>query len=147
MIQTNQYEWLFLCLFVLVLSIVFAHYYTVVSMGEDISRNLGVPVKRMESLTLVLIALTTSVTMITVGSLPFIGVIVPNIVRMRFGSQMKVLVPLTMLVGACLVLSCDIIARMVIAPYEISVSIILSILGAALFIFQVIRLEKKGGDL
>ena len=115
-------------------------------MGEDISRNLGVPVKRMESLTLVLIALTTSVTMITVGSLPFIGVIVPNIVRMRFGSQMKVLVPLTMLVGAFLVLSCDIIARMVIAPYEISVSIILSILGAALFIFQVIRLEKKGGD-
>ena len=106
MIQTNQYEWLYLCLFVLVLSIIFAHYYTVVSMGEDISRNLGVPVKRMESLTLVLIALTTSVTMITVGSLPFIGVIVPNIVRMRFGSQMKVLVPLTMLVGACLVLSC-----------------------------------------
>lgn len=147
MIQTNQYEWLYLCLFVLVISIIFAHYYTVVSMGEDISRNLGVPVKRMESLTLVLIALTTSVTMITVGSLPFIGVIVPNIVRMRFGSQMKVLVPLTMLVGACLVLACDIIARMVIAPYEISVSIILSILGAALFIFQVIRLEKKGGDL
>ena len=52
-----------------------------------------------------------------------------------------------MLVGVCRVLSCDIIARMVIAPYEISVSIILSILGAALFIFQVIRLEKKGGDL
>ena len=143
MIQTNQYEWLYLCLFVLVLSIIFAHYYTVVSMGEDISRNLGVPVKRMESLTLVLIALTTSVTMITVGSLPFIGVIVPNIVRMRFG----ILVPLTMFVGACLVLACDIIARIVIAPYEISVSIILSILGAALFIFQVIRLEKKGGDL
>lgn len=147
MIQTNQYEWLYLCLFVLVLSIVFAHYYTVISMGEDISRNLGVPIKRMESLTLVLIALTTSVTMITVGSLPFIGVIVPNIVRMRFGTQMKDLVPLTMFVGACLVLSCDILARIVIAPYEISVSIILSILGAALFIFQVIRLEKRGGDL
>ena len=147
MIQTNQYEWLYLCLFVLVISIIFAHYYTVVSMGEDISRNLGIPVKRMESLTLVLIALTTSVTMITVGSLPFIGVIVPNIVRMRYGSQMKVLVPLTMLVGACLVLTCDIIARIVISPYEISVSIILSIIGAALFIFQVIRLEKKGGDL
>ena len=73
MIQTNQYEWLYLCLFVLVLSIIFAHYYTVVSMGEDISRNLGVPVKRMESLTLVLIALTTSVTMITVEAYRLLG--------------------------------------------------------------------------
>ncbi len=73
MIQTNQYEWLYLCLFVLVLSIIFAHYYTVVSMGEGISRNLGVPVKRMESLTLVLIALTTSVTMITVEAYRLLG--------------------------------------------------------------------------
>ena len=101
----------------------------------------------MDALTLVIIDLTSGITIITVGSLPFIGVSVANIVRRRLGSQMKVLVQLTMLVVACLVLSCDIIARMVIAPYEISVSIILSILGAALFIFQVIRLEKKGGDL
>ncbi|MDQ0223081.1 iron complex transport system permease protein [Streptococcus moroccensis] len=134
MIQSNQYEWLFLNLIILVLAWALSSGLTLMGLGEDSSRVLGLSYRRYEVLVIVLVALTTSVTIMTVGSLPFLGVIVPNVVRLYQGDHLKRSVSTIALAGACLVMICDILARVVIAPYEVSVSVILGILGSLGFV-------------
>lgn len=142
MIQTHQYEWLFLVMIVGVVIWYFSHAFTIMSLGEETSTILGIPYPKLEWLALLLIALTTSVTMITVGSLPFLGVVVPNLVRRYYGDHLKETLGLVALFGMIFVLVCDILARIVIAPYEISVSLLLGIMGSVLFIRLLWRVSK-----
>lgn len=86
-----------------------------------------------------MVSLTTAVTMITVGSLPFLGVIIPNIVRHFVGNHLEKSRRLVFWSGVCLVLACDILARLIIRPYELSVSVILGVLGSAIFIWMLWR--------
>ena len=142
MIQRNQYEWLFLSLIILVATWWLADVFTIMKLGKDTSHSLGISYDKMEKLALFLVALTTSVTMITVGSLPFLGVIVPNLVRHFLGDNIRKVKMKIALTGACLVLACDIISRIVIRPYEVSVSLILGILGSSVFMFLLWRGAK-----
>lgn len=134
MIQSGQYEWLFLGLVILVIVAISAERFTIISLGKDISNSLGLSYDFYEKLALLLVALTTSVTIITVGSLPFLGVIVPNIVRRFKGDHLKQSIFSVALTGMNLVLLCDIIGRLVIRPYEVSVSLVLGIIGSIVFI-------------
>lgn len=114
------------------------------SLGEDTSRVLGLPFERMEGLALLLISLTTATTMITVGGLPFIGIIIPNLVRLHISEHLKNSQAVVVLAGSCLVLACDIFARLIIRPYEVSVSLILGVLGSLVFILLLWRGERHG---
>lgn len=143
MIQTNQYEWLFLNLVILGAVWYFSEGFSLMSLGEDTSRVLGLPFERMEGFALVLISLTTATTMITVGSLPFIGIIIPNLVRLHISEHLKKSQAVVVLSGACLVLACDIFARLIIRPYEVSVSLILGMLGSLIFILLLWRGENR----
>ena len=134
MIQRHQYEWLFLLVIVLVAVWRYSNTFSVMALGEDASRNLGLPYGAMETLALALVSLTSAVTMITVGALPFLGVIVPNVVRQFAGDYFKKTRSLVVLVGMLLVLACDILARLVIWPYEVSVSLILGVVGTVVFL-------------
>lgn len=134
MIQRHQFEWLFLLLLVFAGVWLYSNTFSVMALGEDASKNLGLPYQTMETLALVLIALTSAVTMITVGGLPFLGVIVPNLVRHYAGDYFKKTRSLVVLVGMLLVLACDILGRLVIWPYEVSVSLILGVVGTLVFI-------------
>lgn len=136
MIQTNQYEWLFLNLLIVAGVWYFAESFSLMSLGEETSKTLGLSFYKMEGIALFLVSLTTAVTMITVGSLPFLGVIVPNVVRRFAGDHLKKSASLVFLTGVSLVLFCDIFARLVIRPYEVSVSVVLGVIGSALFIFM-----------
>ncbi|MGT2829078.1 ABC transporter permease [Streptococcus hillyeri] len=144
MIQTKQYEWLFLNLVILGAVWYFSEGFSLMSLGEDTSRVLGLPFERMEGLALLLISLTTATTMITVGGLPFIGIIIPNLVRLHISEHLKNSQAVVVLAGSCLVLACDIFARLVIRPYEVSVSLILGILGSLVFILLLWRGERHG---
>ncbi|WP_303974811.1 iron ABC transporter permease [Streptococcus merionis] len=135
MIQTHQYEWLLLNQLILLVAWRLSSSFILLSLGRDTSQTLGLDYQAIEKLALVLISLTTSVTVITVGSLPFIGVIVPNVVRLYSGDHLSRNIGKIATVGAVLVLACDMIARLVIRPYEVSVSLILGILGSASFIY------------
>lgn len=134
MIQTNQYEWLFLNVIVVGVIWYFTENFTLMSLGEETSRSLGLPFQHMEKLALFLVSLTTAVTMITVGSLPFLGVIIPNIARRFRGDHLRNSRGLVFGLGVCLVLICDILARLVVAPYEVSVSVVLGTVGSIIFI-------------
>ncbi|MFC5630278.1 MULTISPECIES: ABC transporter permease [Streptococcus] len=144
MIQTKQYEWLFLNLVILGAVWYFSEGFSLMSLGEDTSRVLGLPFEHMEGLALLLISLTTATTMITVGSLPFVGIIIPNLVRLHISEHLKNSQAVVVLAGSCLVLACDIFARLVIRPYEVSVSLILGVLGSLIFILLLWRGERHG---
>ena len=137
MIQRHQYEWLFLLVFVLLVVRWYSNTFSIMALGEDTSRTLGLSYQTMETLALVLVSLTSAITMITVGALPFLGVIVPNLVRQFAGDFFKNTRSLVMLVGMILVLACDIVARLVIWPYEVSVSLILGVIGTLVFLMLI----------
>ncbi|NIB95020.1 ABC transporter permease [Streptococcus pseudopneumoniae] len=138
MIQTHQYEWLFLDLIILI-----AVWKLIMNLGKETSESLGISYSLLEKLALFLVALTTSVTMITVGGLPFLGVIVPNLVRKRYGDNLSQTKLIVALVGANLVLACDILSRVLIRPYELSVSLLLGIIGSLVFILLLWRGGRK----
>lgn len=146
MIQTHQYEWLFLGLIILITVWKLSQTFTIMNLGKETSESLGISYSLLEKLALFLVALTTSVTMITVGGLPFLGVIVPNLVRKRYGDNLSQTKLMVALVGANLVLACDILSRVLIRPYELSVSLLLGIIGSLVFILLLWRGGRKEGD-
>ena len=143
MIQTHQYEWLFLGLIILIAVWKLSQTFTIMNLRKETSESLGISYSLLEKLALCLVALTTSVTMITVGGLPFLGVIVPNLVRKHYGDNLSQTKLMVALVGANLVLACDILSRVLIRPYELSVSLLLGIIGSLVFILLLWRGGRK----
>ena len=74
-----------------------------------------------------------------VGVIPFLGLIVPNIVSLMMGDNMKKILPWTAYWGVILVLACDLLARVIIFPYEIPISMVISIFGGLIFIYLIMR--------
>ncbi|HEU8144021.1 TPA: ABC transporter permease [Streptococcus pneumoniae] len=144
--QTHQYEWLFLGLIILITVWKLSQTFTIMNLGKETSESLGISYSLLEKLALFLVALTTSVTMITVGGLPFLGVIVPNLVRKCYGDNLSQTKLMVALVGANLVLACDILSRVLIRPYELSVSLLLGIIGSLVFILLLWRGGRKDAD-
>ncbi len=112
-------------------------------MGEDFAKGLGINHKAIVFIGLGIIALITSSVVVTVGSIPFIGLIIPNIVSIFKGDNLKGSIMLTAIVGSVFVLLCDIIGRVIIFPYEISVSVIISVIGSAIFLTMLFRRNKN----
>lgn len=141
-VMRGSYELLYLAIPLLILIYYFAYHFTVAGMGEDLAQNLGLNYRRVQFLGLGLVALASSLVLIMVGTVPFIGVIVPNLVSLRYGDQMKNTLRLTAWLGSVFLISCDILARVVIPPYEIPVSVIVGIVGCMLFIFLLVRRQR-----
>ena len=80
---------------------------------------------------------------LTVGSLPFLGVVVPNLIAIARGDHLRKTLFETAVFGSIFLLICDIISRIVIAPYEVSVSLVVGIIGSVLFIYLLLRGEKQ----
>ena len=108
-------------------------------MGEDFSTNLGLNHKLVVNIGLTIVALITSVIIITIGSIPFIGLIVPNIVSMYLGDNLKHSLGHTALLGAVFLLICDIIGRLVIYPYEVTIGLTVGVIGSIIFLSMVMR--------
>lgn len=76
---------------------------------------------------------------VVVGSLPFLGLIVPNVVSMFRGDDLRSNLPWVCLLGIATVTVCDIIGRLIIAPFEMPVSVILGVIGAVVFVYLIVR--------
>lgn len=138
-VYKGQYEVLWLVLLVLVAVYIFADRLTVVGLGEDVATNVGLNYNRMLLLGTGLIAIATGVVTVVVGSLPFLGLIVPNIVSMVRGDDLRSNVPWVCLLGIGIVTVCDLVGRVIIAPFEMPVSVILGVIGAIVFIIMIVR--------
>jgi len=115
----------------------------VLSMGEDVAKSLGVNSKRVLTLTMVLEALATAAIIAFTGVIGFICLISPHIARSFIGNDHRFLIPGSALVGACLLLCSDTVARLVIAPTELPVGIITSLLGVPFFIYILLTRRKQ----
>ncbi len=138
-VYKGQYEVLWLVLLVLVAVYIYADRLTVVGLGEDVATNVGLNYNRMLLLGTGLIAIATGVVTVVVGSLPFLGLIVPNIVSMVRGDDLRSNVPWVCLLGIGIVTVCDLVGRVIIAPFEMPVSVILGVIGAIVFIIMIVR--------
>ena len=143
-VMQGQYEVLWVVLIVVIAVFLFADRLTVAGMGEEIATNVGLNYNRMVLIGTGMIAIATGVVTVVVGNLPFLGLIVPNIVSMFRGDDLRSNLPWVALVGIGIVTICDLISRTIIAPFEIPVSVILGIIGAVVFVTLIVRQRRRG---
>ncbi|SDZ11626.1 iron complex transport system permease protein [Evansella caseinilytica] len=143
MIKGN-YEMLYISVPLLVIAYLFANKFTIAGMGEEFSVNLGLKYKQVVNIGLIIVAAITSVVILTVGMIPFLGLIIPNIVSIFNGDNLKKNLPYTALLGANFVLICDIIGRVIIYPYEIPIGLTVGVIGSAIFLYLLLRRKNYG---
>ncbi len=139
LVVKGRYELLYLSIPLVIIAYLYADKFTVAGMGESFSINLGMKYKQIVNIGLVIVSLITSITILTVGMLPFLGLIIPNIVSIYRGDHLRKSLPYTALLGAVFVLACDILGRVIIFPYEISIGLMVGVIGSAIFLFMLIR--------
>ncbi len=144
MVIRGRFEIVYLVVPLVVLAFVFANHFNIVGMGKDFSKNLGVHYNLVLFMGLSIAAMITAAVVVVVGSISYIGLIVPNLVAMFKGDKIRGTLMDTALFGAVFVLVCDMIARMVIAPYELPIELIIGILGSVLFIGLLLYRLKHG---
>ncbi|MCY7431624.1 ABC transporter permease [Bacillus safensis] len=142
LIVQGRYELLYVSVPLLIIAYLYADRFTVAGMGESFAVNLGLTYKRVMAVGLVIVSMITSVTILTVGMLPFLGLIIPNIVSIYRGDHLKKGLPHTALLGAIFVLICDVLGRVIIYPYEISVGLMVGIIGSAIFLYMLLRRKR-----
>lgn len=144
MIMTGNYELMFVSIPILLLAGFYANKFTIAGMGEDFSKNLGLNYRKVVNLGLIIVALVTASVVLSVGMIPFLGLIIPNIVTIYQGDHLKKSLLHTALLGAVFVLICDIIGRTIIYPYEIPISLTVGVIGSGIFIYLLLRRRKYG---
>ncbi len=143
MILRGRYELLWLSLGLTLLAYVYADRFTVAGLGENIATNLGLKYRSVLTLGLAIVSLTTAVVIVTVGMIPFLGLVVPNLVSLVMGDNVRRTLPWVGLVGAALVLACDIAGRILNAPYEIPVGTMFGVIASALFLYLLLRKNAR----
>lgn len=144
MVLKGRYEIVYLTVPLVILAFVFANYFNIVGMGRDFSKNLGVSYNFVLFAGLTIAAMITASIVVVVGSISYIGLIVPNVVAMFKGDKIRGTLIDTALFGAVFVLVCDMIGRTVIMPYELPIELIVGILGSIIFISLLIYRLRYG---
>lgn len=143
-VLSGNYELVWLAVPLVVLAFLFANHFNIVGMGKDFSKNLGVPYNLVLFLGLSVAAMITASVVVVVGSISYIGLIVPNVVAMFKGDKIRGTLVDTALFGAVFVLVCDMAARVVISPYELPIELIVGIIGSVLFVGLLLYRVKHG---
>lgn len=135
----GRFELLWLAGILVVVAALTADRFTVAGLGEAFTTNLGLDYRRTMAIGMTVVAVTSATVVIAVGALPFLGLVVPNIVRAAIGDNARRSVPWVALLGAALVLVCDLVARLVIHPFEMPIATVLGVVGAVAFLILLAR--------
>ena len=139
LIIRGRYEIVFLVIPLIIISYIYANHFNIVGLGEDFSKNLGVNYKKILFLGLSIAALITTSIVITVGTISYLGLIVPNIVSMFRGDKIRGNLLDVSLFGALFVLVCDILGRILIYPYELPIDLITGVVGSFIFLMLMLK--------
>lgn len=145
LIMKGSYELLYLSIPMVIIAFLYANKFTIVGMGEDFAINLGVNYNFVVNVGLAIVSLICAVTIITVGNIPFLGLIIPNIVSLYSGDNLKKTLYHTALLGPIFLLACDILGRFIIFPFEMSISLTVGVIGSIIFLYMIIRGSKNEG--
>ncbi|WP_302502370.1 ABC transporter permease [Gallibacterium salpingitidis] len=135
LIMSGRYEMLYISIPTLLLAYIFAQRFSIVGMGEEFATNLGLNYKQVLYLGLAIVSIVSAIVIVTVGVIPFLGLIVPNIVTLYLGDNLRKTLSHTAILGAIFVLCCDILGRVIIYPYEISINAVVGVFGSAIFLY------------
>lgn len=138
----GRYELLWAGLACTALAWLAADRFTVAGMGRAFSTNLGSHYGRVMLLGLSIVSVIAAVCLVSVGAIPFLGLVVPNLVSLAIGDNLRRAIPWVALGGAAFVLACDILGRVLRQPYEIPLSVVVGVIGSAVFIWLLLR---RGG--
>ncbi|EAI8964165.1 ABC transporter permease [Campylobacter coli] len=138
-VMQGNYELLYISLPLFILAYFLAHKITIAGMGEDLALNLGVSYNTILFLGLIIVSIITSVVIVSIGVIPFLGLIIPNLVAIYRGDNLKKNLIYIALCGALFLLICDIISKLVIFPFEMPLSITTGVLGSLIFIFLLLK--------
>lgn len=139
MVLKGRYELLYISIPLVAVSYLYANRFTIAGMGEQFAVNLGLKYKQVVNIGLAIVAMVSAANILTVGVIPFLGLVVPNIVTMYNGDNLKENLPHTALLGAVFVLACDILGRVIIYPYEIPISLTVGVIGSGIFLYLLLR--------
>lgn len=140
--QRGRYEYLYFIIFITIAIYIYADQLTLAGLGEDVATNLGLNYKKIILWANVLISIVTGLVASVVGNVPFLGILVPNLVSMYRGDHLRENLPYTCLLAMIIIMLADIIGRTIIAPFEVPVSLILGSIGAIGFL--IILFSKRG---
>lgn len=141
-ILQGQYEAIYFILPAVVVAYFYAEKFTLAGMGHSFAVNLGMSYTSIVNIGLLTVSLVVSVSVITVGVIPFVGLIVPNMVRLFVGDNIRKSLPVIAFSGAIFLLFCDILGRIIVYPYEIPIGVTVGVIGGILFL--VLILKKRG---
>ncbi|RJE81068.1 ABC transporter permease [Paracoccus sp. JM45] len=118
--------------------------FAILGLGDQVATGLGLSTASVMRLGLAVVSVVTAMVVTTVGMIPFVGLVVPNLVARIMGDNLRASLPVVALSGAVLVMACDLIGRLVIYPYEVPAGMILGIFGALLFLWLLHRRPAHG---
>jgi iron complex transport system permease protein len=140
----GRYELLWVAAGVGALTYLAADQFAIVGLGRATSINLGLNYGQVVLIGLIAISVVSALTVTTVGMIPFVGLVVPNVISRLAGDNLGRTLPLIALMGAGLTLACDILGRILRYPFEIPVGTVFGVVGAALFLWLLYRRPQHG---
>lgn len=143
MILQGRYELLWIGFGLTLLAYRLADWFTVAGMGHDFTTNLGLNYRLVVFVGLAIVAVVTAGVVGTVGMIPFLGLVVPNVVSMALGDNVRRTMPWVAILGAGIVLACDIAGRVLNYPYEIPIGTVLGVIGSGVFLFLLLRKHAR----
>lgn len=138
----GNYEMLYLTIPLLVAAFLYANKFSLIGMGEDISVGLGLNYKLVSNIGVIIVSLISALVVIVIGNIPFLGLVIPNIVSIMKGDNLQKNMPFIAMLGASFLLVCDIISRIIIFPYEIPIEMTVGVIGGAIFLYLIFRRNK-----
>ena len=142
MILRGRYELLWIAGLLSLIAYFTADKLTLAGLGKQVSINLGLNYSSVFIWGLIVVSLITAITVVNAGVIPFLGLVVPNIVSLLVGDNLRRSLPIIALTGASLVLFCDIFARLINYPYEIPIGTVMGIIGSLLFLYLLLRRDN-----
>ncbi|GGF79410.1 iron ABC transporter permease [Paracoccus acridae] len=118
--------------------------FAILSLGDQVATGLGLSSRGVMRLGMVVVSVVSALVVTTVGMIPFVGLVVPNIVARIMGDNLRASIPVVAAGGAGLLLACDLIGRILRHPYEIPVGTILGIVGSLIFLWLLYRPAAHG---
>lgn len=140
----GRYELLWLATAAVIVACLTADRLTVAGMGRDFTTNLGLNHANIMRLGMIIISVVAAVCLVSVGTIPFLGLVVPNIVSLMIGDNMRSATPWVAMIGALFVLACDILGRILRFPYEIPISVVVGVIGSAIFLAMLLNARRHG---
>ena len=139
---TGRYELLYLVIPVIGLAYLYSMQLTMIGLGQGMVSNMGIDYDKIKYIGIMIVSTISAVTILICGHLPFIGLIVPNLVNIMHGANIRKNMFYILSYGALITVVCDTVGRYVKYPFEIPISLILGILGSIVFIFLILRGDR-----